>query len=40
MTAAGLDPVWLDYRLDGWQVTFTDDAGNQTLLGALIDETW
>jgi hypothetical protein len=29
----GLDPVWLNYRLKGVQLDFTDGAGRPTLLG-------
>ncbi len=38
MTAANLDPLWQNYRLDGVQVTFTDDSGNATRLGNSVIE--
>jgi len=38
MTAANLDPVWQNYRLDGVQVLFTDGSGKATLLGNSVIE--
>jgi hypothetical protein len=38
MQQGGLPPAWLNYRLDGAQIDFTDATGRPILLGNSITE--